>query len=66
MKGGNIMKHKHSKIGEYGIRCKPVEGYKTNDGKKSAITYDKSRIQVETQQLILYLYSIKKLFTRFN
>jgi len=28
------MKHKHSKIGEYGIKWKPVEGYKTKDGKK--------------------------------
>jgi hypothetical protein len=28
------MKHKHSKIGEYGIRWKPVEGYKKKGGKK--------------------------------
>jgi len=28
------MKHKHSKIGEYGIKLEPVEGYKTKDGKK--------------------------------
>jgi hypothetical protein len=28
------MKHKHSKIGEYGIRWKPVEGYLKKDGKK--------------------------------
>ena len=34
MKGGNIMKHKHSKIGEYGIRWEAIENYKTNDVKK--------------------------------
>ena len=28
------MKHKYSKIGEYGIRWEPVEGYKTKDGRK--------------------------------
>ncbi|MEF8848352.1 MAG: hypothetical protein V5A68_04385 [Candidatus Thermoplasmatota archaeon] len=28
------MKHKHSKIGEYGIRWKKVEGYTTKDGRK--------------------------------
>jgi hypothetical protein len=28
------MKHKYSKIGEYGIRWKPVEGYKKKSGKK--------------------------------
>ena len=27
------MKHKYSKIGEYGIRWEPVEAYKTKDGK---------------------------------
>ena len=27
------MKYKHSKIGEYGIRWKPVEGHKTKNGK---------------------------------
>jgi len=28
------MKQYHSKIGEYGIKYQPVEGYKTKDGKK--------------------------------
>ena len=28
------MKHKQSKIGEYGIRWKPVKGYKQKNGKK--------------------------------
>ena len=28
------MKRKYSKIGEYGIRWEPVDGYKTKDGKK--------------------------------
>lgn len=28
------MKHKHSKIGEYGITWKKVEGYKLKNGKK--------------------------------
>ena len=28
------MKHKHSKIGEYGIRWKKVEAHKTKNGKK--------------------------------
>ena len=28
------MKHKHSKIGEYGIRWEPVDSYTTKDGKK--------------------------------
>jgi hypothetical protein len=32
--GGNDMKHQHSKIGKYGLRWKPVEGYKTKKGKK--------------------------------
>jgi len=27
------MKYNHSKIGEYGIRWKAVEGYKTKNGK---------------------------------
>ena len=34
IKGGEKkMKHKHSKIGEYGIKWEPVEGYKEKDGK---------------------------------
>lgn len=28
------MKHKKSKIGEYGLTLKPVDGYKRKDGKK--------------------------------
>ena len=28
------MKHKQSKIGEYGIKWEPVEGYIKKDGKK--------------------------------
>jgi len=28
------MKHKQSKIGEYGIKWESVEGYKTKKGKK--------------------------------
>jgi hypothetical protein len=35
------MKHRHSKIGEYGIRWKPVEGYITKDGKKIPPHYKK-------------------------
>ena len=31
--GENKMKHKYSKIGEYGIRWKPVEGHRTRGGK---------------------------------
>jgi len=27
------LKHKNSKIGKYGIRYEPVEGYKTKDGR---------------------------------
>jgi len=43
MKGGNryIMKHKHSKIGEYGIKWEPVEGYKTKKGKRVPPHYKK-------------------------
>ena len=34
IKGGEKkMKHKHSKIGKYGIKWEPVEGYKEKDGK---------------------------------
>jgi hypothetical protein len=29
-----IMKHRNSKIGEYGITWKPVEGYIAKNGKK--------------------------------
>ena len=29
-----LMKHKNSKIGEYGIRWKKVEGYITKKGKR--------------------------------
>jgi len=25
--------HAHSKIGEYGVKWKPIEGHKTKDGK---------------------------------
>jgi hypothetical protein len=32
--GEKKMKHKYSKIGEYGIRWKPIEGYKKKSGKK--------------------------------
>lgn len=28
------MKHKNSKIGEYGIRWQPVDGYRKKNGKK--------------------------------
>ena len=28
------MKHQHSKIGKYGIRWQPVEGYRRKNGKK--------------------------------
>ena len=35
------MKHLHSKIGEYGIRWKPVDGYKTKNGKKIKPHYRK-------------------------
>ena len=35
------MKHKHSIIGEYGIKWEPVEGYKTKDGKKIPPHYKK-------------------------
>ena len=28
------MRYHHSKIGKYGIRWQPVEGYKRKDGKK--------------------------------
>ena len=35
MKGRNkYMKHKNSKIGEYGIKWEPVEGYTKRDGRK--------------------------------
>jgi len=34
MKGEINMKHKHSKIGEYGIKWEYVEGYRTKDGKR--------------------------------
>ena len=34
VQGGKNMKHHTSKIGEYGITWKPVEGYKRKDGKK--------------------------------
>ncbi len=35
------MKHKNSKIGEYGIKWEKVEGYTTNDGKKIPPHYRK-------------------------
>jgi hypothetical protein len=35
------MKHKHSKIGYYGIRWEPVEGYKTKDGRNIPPHYKK-------------------------
>jgi len=35
------MKHIQSKIGEYGIRWGPVEGYKTKTGKKILPHYNK-------------------------
>ena len=35
------MKHKYSKIGEYGIKWEKVEGYKTKDGKKIPPHYKK-------------------------
>lgn len=35
------MKHKHSKIGEYGIKWKPVEGHKTKNGKEVKPYYKK-------------------------
>lgn len=31
--GGKNMRHKNSKIGRYGIKWEPVEGYKTRYGK---------------------------------
>ena len=34
MRGEIIMKYKKSKIGEYGIRWKKVERYKTKKGKR--------------------------------
>jgi len=33
MIGEKNMKHKYSKIGEYGIKYEQVDGYKTRDGK---------------------------------
>jgi hypothetical protein len=39
--GKKEMKHKHSKIGEYGIRWERVEGYTTKDGKKIPPHYKK-------------------------
>jgi len=39
--GKKDMKHKHSKIGEYGIKWEPVEGYKTKDGKNIPPHYKK-------------------------
>ena len=41
IKGENNMKHKHSKIGEYGIKWESVEGYKTKEGKKIPPHYKK-------------------------
>jgi hypothetical protein len=35
------MKHKNSKIGEYGIKWEPVEGCKTKDGRKIPPHYKK-------------------------
>jgi len=35
------MKHKYSKIGEYGIKWEPVEGYKTKNGKEIPPHYKK-------------------------
>jgi len=39
--GGNRMKHRQSKIGKYGIKWKPVEGYIAKDGKKIPPHYKK-------------------------
>ena len=39
------MKHKHSKIGEYGIKLEPVEGYKTKDGKKISPHWKKTEFK---------------------
>jgi hypothetical protein len=42
MKGGmKILKHKHSEIGEYGIKWERVKGYKTKNGKKIPPHYKK-------------------------
>jgi hypothetical protein len=35
------MRHKNSKIGEYGIKYEPVEGYKKKNGKKILPHYKK-------------------------
>ena len=41
MKGGMRLKHSHSKIGFYGIKWLPVDGYITKDGKKIPPHYKK-------------------------
>lgn len=35
------MKYKNSKIGAYGLKWEPVEGYKTKDNKKIPLHYKK-------------------------
>ena len=35
------MKHRQSKIGEYGLKWEPVDGYRTKDGKKISPHYKK-------------------------
>jgi hypothetical protein len=35
------MRHRESKIGEYGIKLEPVDGYRTKGGKKVAPHYKK-------------------------
>lgn len=39
------MKHKNSKIGKYGIKWEPVEGYTTKGGKKIPPHYKKAEFK---------------------
>ena len=39
------MKHKHSRIGEYGIKYEAVEGHRTKDGKKITPHYKKTEFK---------------------
>jgi hypothetical protein len=39
------MKHKHSKIGKYGIKWEPVEGYTAKKGKKVLPHYKKAEFK---------------------
>ena len=47
LEGEDDMKHKHSKIGEYGIKWEPVEDYKK--GKENALQFLIGQVMAATR-----------------